>query len=223
MPNTQKAKLRTDPRSRNARRYARALGAVLEKLEPRQLLSVDLTGSFLTAPVSALSGTKQNVTVSVVNNGTTQARGSMTISFYIVPDGDTFDANTDLLLGKLTKSISIAPSGALNLNEALPLSASLPAGAYRIYAFIDSAGKIAETDESNNVAESAVVQIAQPNYDLIPSFDPKTKLLPSIVTGVKTSGTVRVVIANSSGGSAALPTGQKVQVQIVARPIGRDG
>lgn len=81
------------PAARRLRRPA-AARALLEALEPRTLLTADLTGTFLTAPTRAFSGTSQSVTLSVANSGTTTASGTVAIAFYAAPDGTAFSVGT---------------------------------------------------------------------------------------------------------------------------------
>jgi hypothetical protein len=201
------------------RRYTRAVNRGLEILEPRHLLTADLTGIFLTAPASVFSATKQAVTVRVTNSGDIKASGSLAIAFYAAPDGTTFDPATALSVGRVTKSASILPGGTLDVNCTVTVSAALSAGTYRLYAVLDADNKIPESDETNNVVQSETFAVAQPDYNLVTAFDSHTSLRPSILDAQKTDATVRVVITNSSGGTATLPSGQKVAVQVVARPV----
>jgi hypothetical protein len=193
---------------------------LVERLEPRQFLAADLTASFLTSPAAALAGTSQAVTLSVANTGDARAKGSMTVAYYAALDGDPFDPGTATLLKRATRSVTINAGATLSVTDTLPISVALPAGSYRIYAVIDADGKIAEGNESNNTAQSPTLAIAQPDYDLIPSFASSAALPPSILVGKDYNATLRVTIENSSGGSAALPSSLRVLIEIAARPSG---
>jgi hypothetical protein len=202
------------------KRYAAALRHALEPLEPRQLLSVDLHGTFITEPTTAFSGAKQAVSVSVTNGGDARAVGTLSINYYAALDGQTFDPNTAFAIGRITKFVSLASGSSVIVNYTVALSAAMSAGTYRLYAVLDTANKFLESDETNNVAESASFAVAQPDYSLVTAFNSKTSLVPSVVAGLQTNAVVRIVITNSSGATVRLLAGQKVAVQIVARPVG---
>ena len=203
------------------RRRRQVATALLEALEPRQLLTIDLTGSFLIAPTSVLSGTKQAIALNVANAGTSAANGTLTISFYAAPEGVTFDPGTATFLGHVAWKVSIgAGSSHVLKDNVLPISAALPAGTYALYAVLNSNTRFVETNTANNTVESPPLAIAQPNYDLLGSFAPSTKLPPAIIAGQTTRATVKAVVTNSSGGTAAIPAGLSIHVQVVARPVG---
>jgi hypothetical protein len=207
-------------RSSHSRKQRSLYRTAIEFLEPRQLMTVDITGAFTTFPsLPLLAGTKQNVVLQLTNGGNTKATGSLAIDLYATLDGETFDPETSRSLGRVNASASMNPNATQNVNIPLLFSPALAAGDYRINAVIDSLNKIAETDENNNVAESSLISITQPNYDLVPAFGTRT-IPASLVEGDTVAGTAQVIISNPSASSLAIAAGVNVAVQIFARPDG---
>jgi hypothetical protein len=193
---------------------------LLEALEPRTLFSTDLSGSFTHSPDAFFSGSRQAVTLKITNDGNTNARGTLAVAFYADLDGVIFNPNTAVSLGRVTRSANIAPDGNFLVTTNLTFSTAFQAGSYRIYAVITPAKPADESDSSNNTAVSDAFTIAQPNYDLTADFASSAFLPPAIVTGIQSRATIRVTITNPSDSTAKIPSGQRITVQVVARPVG---
>src|SRR5215210_6462964 len=66
----------------------------LQPLEPRQLLSVDLSGSFVNSPAEIFNGATATVTLNLNNGGDTAFRRNVAVRFFTVAEGTTFDPAT---------------------------------------------------------------------------------------------------------------------------------
>jgi hypothetical protein len=206
------------PGRRDRRRHER-YHAALEALEPRALLTVDLTGAFTSTPAAAQSGGRPTVTVAVANLGDTLATGLLVVDVYAVADGAPFDPATARSVARAMAAAAVPAGGSQAVNIPVTLGAGL-AGDYRLYAVINQQGRIAETDSTNNTAQSDVLTVTAPDYDLVPSFGPLTTVPTTLVAGTLASGSVQVIVTNRAGSTATLPAGAAVGVQVVARPVG---
>jgi uncharacterized membrane protein len=207
--------MRGGARERRRRRYFDAI----EALEPRQLMTVDLTGAWAT-PVGGASGSVQTATLHITNNGTTKFFKSLQVDVYVVPDGsaaDPFDP-TGLTPVRFSKTLSIAAGGTKDLVMSLPLSAALESGDYDLVAVIDPTAKSGDTNTANNVAVSSVITVTTPEIDLNPTFTANSTLPAGILAGKTTKGTVHVTLSNL--GSAAINSNTTVSIEVVARPVG---
>src|SRR4051812_790034 len=100
--------------------------SLIEALESRQLLSVDLSGTFAVTPTAAIAGSKQSVTLIVSNNGDTRRTGLLTMAFYAQPDGSPFDIHVAKFLSAATRAVAISPlGGSQNLTLTVPISPAL--------------------------------------------------------------------------------------------------
>jgi uncharacterized membrane protein len=209
--------MRGGARERRRRRYFDAI----EALEPRQLMTVDLTGAWAT-PVGGASGSVQTATLHITNNGTTKFSKSLQVDVYVVPDGSVTDPEafdpTGLTPVRFGKTLSIAAGGTKDLVMSLPLSAALESGDYDLVAVIDPTAKSGDTNTANNVAVSSVITVTTPEIDLNPTFTANSTLPAGILAGKTTKGTVHVTLSNL--GSAAINSNTTVSIEVVARPVG---
>jgi hypothetical protein len=205
-------------RPRPARRARQAYHAAVESLEQRQLLAVDLAGAFGAAPTPVASGTSQLIPFTLTNNGDSRLTAPAVVDVYANAVGSTFSTDDAFFLGRFTIRGALNAGASRDVTLAIPVNGGLVAGSYNVVAVLDPDAKIAEADETNNIATSADVTVTQPDYDLVPTFGAINTLPPSIITGKATNANVQVVLTNP--GTAALPQNQKVGVTVVARPVG---
>ncbi|MCE9590777.1 MAG: hypothetical protein K8S99_09665 [Planctomycetes bacterium] len=210
--------LRRVLRSINAGRRTAVRVPMLETLEARNLLTVDITGAFVGLG-QVTTGQLNPVTVKVQNLGDEIAKNAGSVQFYLSTDG-TLDINTDIALGKPFKVAGkLGAAGSISDQLNIPFNVMIPydtvAGDYTLFAVTDSLGKVAESDETNNTAAGAVT-VLQPDYNLFATVtDPKVPL--SVVEGKDIRGSVKVNIMYSG----AFPlTGKppKISIKLVARP-----
>lgn len=203
--------------TRKTRAKARAM--LLEALESRAMLSVDLTGAFV-GLTQVTSGQNNTVTGIIQNLGDEAVKGTALMQFYLSADGQLDPAN-DLALGKPVKlsgklgaAGSDTDTGDFDYSLAIPYN--VPAGNYHLIALIDSAGKITESDETNNAVIGAVT-VVQPDYDLSATVT-ESKVPAAVVEGKAAKGTVKVTLVHE-GGVPLLGKTPKIDINIVARPV----
>ncbi len=203
------------PRSRKRDRN-RPWFRMLDPLEYRQLLTVDLTGSFQAfSPTTVTSGGTEPVTLVVHNLGTTTGLGTLHINFYAALDGTPFDPDTATLLKPFSASLAVGAGGQQTINTTLPISPALAAGNYDIFAVLDPNHNFADTNTSNNLVQSSILAVTQSNVDLVPSFG--TANIPAtIIAGTPVTSSVQIILTND--GSVAIPAGVTIAAEVVARP-----
>lgn len=111
----------------------------------------DLTAAITSVPAEVRPLVKRNpVGVTLTNLGDRPVRGSVRVNLYASADG-VFDAG-DLLLGSVSTRVSLGAgqSRGVTLNFASP--ASVAEGNYVVLAVVDADGRLAERDETNNLA-----------------------------------------------------------------------
>jgi serine/threonine protein kinase len=138
------------------------------RIEPPASSNPDLVLQ-LAAPASAAAGAQVEVTVQIRNAGGARAAGTDSASSegYMVdivlskdttvPDGfAVYQPNyrEDVLLrgGRLSNTPDLAPGADQSFTRSYTIPADTPAGSYYVCARIDPGRKIAEDDETNNVA-----------------------------------------------------------------------
>lgn len=206
-------------RGGRARRRGIAVFGGLEQLEPRQLLSADLTGAFSGLSGTAPAGSASTITITLQNLGDQDARGSLTIDLFAMPDGQEFDPDQAVTVGHFKGKGTLPANDAVNVDIPTTVPASTQPGDYRLVAVIDPQNNFADDNRSNNTIQSDVVDVVAPDYDLVPGFGSKTKLPASIVVGQKAAkGSVQVTITNPIDSTQTLPAKVTVGVQVVLRP-----
>lgn len=124
----------------------------LESLEPRVLLSADLTGAVtthtLTDPSVPTNG--ESVIVRVTNQGSTATNTPPQVAVYASIDG-TLDAS-DVLLGTANAPNKINARSFADVNVSFAMPSTLQAGNYRLLTKVDATNVIAESNENNNLA-----------------------------------------------------------------------
>ena len=184
--------------------------AILEALEPRQLMAADLTAtitSFGAGPFAV--GTKQPATLRHHQRG--YEGGERAIDLYAMITMVPFDPNTATLLGRVNASININASASQDVVVQVPISPALGPAGYVLDAVIDSLNKIPESDNSNNTASGPGFSATPLNVDLVPSFGPRT-IPAGLVEGDLTAGTAHGDVLNSTTGTDKIIAGTGVGV-----------
>ena len=158
--------------------------------------SVDLAPGQLTAASgSAADGGTLSVTLTLNNLQSGSVSTAFSVDFYLAQTS-AFNPSTDAKVG--TATVSSGPAGGASI--AVPASLSIPAGALNqdvyLYAVVDAAGAVTETDKTNNtstVGNAAVVLV----YDGANSGRTYGVLLESYAPSG--SGTVNTVMALYDG------------------------
>ena len=180
---------------------------------------VDLTGQFastLRLPASDISGDGKVMTIPVVakNVGNMALPAGQRINIAI----DANDGGTPTVLKTLT-GLSVSSLGAgmsVTFVTTVSLPIGLAAGTYNIVAVVDSSNLVTgDTDRANNTATtSGTIAVTYGYTDLAGVFGTTWTLLSSMVAGKALTGSASVVVSNL--GNVALPTGQLVNIQVVA-------
>ena len=193
-------------------------GATFEPLEPRVLLSADLTGSFQPLPGTAGVGAPVVIALDLENIGDTKGKGSVPIDVYLSSD-DVLDIS-DTLLATTKGKASIAPGESKPGKpiKKLTVPSSVAPGGYRLIAVIDPDELTEDDDRSNNTVVSQSITITPPDYDLSVALD-TGKMPASLLAGSpKAKAKVRVLISKS--GDTPLDKKQTVDIRVIARPAG---
>ncbi len=121
---------------------------------------IDLVSERFFAPQSALAGESlyQGIGAVVANRGK-EDTGAFVVDFMLSRD-DTIDAS-DLRVGSVTLRGLAAGSTTEAIPEVVQIPRNVPKGVYFLGALLDSSNRVAEWDESNNVAYSPI-QIDSP-------------------------------------------------------------
>src|SRR4051812_9795544 len=133
-------------RRQRQRALSEAVKSHLEPLESRQLMSVDLTSTFVTSPLAAQGGTRQSVVLNIQNLGTTRASGSVPINVYAVPEGTAFDPATATLVGRARRSGSLGSGDTVGSPIRVATTTGQVAGNYRLFAVVDPNNRFADTN-----------------------------------------------------------------------------
>lgn len=128
--------------------------SMIEGLEQRALLSVDLAYHGLGVANNALPGGTITVNSTVDNHGDTDASDPFDVAFYLSSDA-VFDSGSDTFLGTFTNSVTIPAGG----NRGFPIDLTIPLGTtegdWYVVAVADSGNAIAEANESDNTEAAA--------------------------------------------------------------------
>ena len=167
----------------------------------------DLKTLGVTAPASALPGSKVNLAWQVTNAGAVAAAGDWVERVYLSKDNAI---GGDLLLAAFGRTgQAIAAGASVNRAEQVQLPANLDPGDWYFVVEVDSANAVAETDEGNNLAISPTLS----NVPVLLTLTAKAQSLQedgAAITGrVTRSGNVGqalvVSLASSNTGEATVP------------------
>ncbi|MGB7160490.1 MAG: calcium-binding protein [Tepidisphaeraceae bacterium] len=128
----------------------------VEALELRRLFAVDLTATITCDPTFITGGAGGFVRpqVTIRNAGDEPVRSIWTMRFVISPDPIIGNGN-DLTIGSETRTM-ILPDTELVIRPGLILSFTPARGAYFVGVVLDTTGSVAESNEANNVAFTAL-------------------------------------------------------------------
>ncbi|HSW00003.1 MAG TPA: CARDB domain-containing protein, partial [Sedimentisphaerales bacterium] len=155
--------------------------------------------------------------VAVTNMGNVPLSGNQTIDLSVVarPVG----GGPDEPLYTLTKqSVSnLKPGASKNFTCKVVLPAGLPTGNYRLVVLVDSGGRVAESDESNNEVVSDPLAVELGEIDLTGAFG-EVKLPTSFVTDRVIQSTARITVRNE--GNVPVPSQPAPTVRVVLTRVG---
>jgi len=200
----------------NRRPASGKLSGLCEALEPRQLLTADLTASIASVAPTAINGRREQVGLTVSNIGTTRVNATVAIQIYAIPQGTAFSPGSAQLLTTVQRNLHMSAGGTQAVAISVPISASTPTGNYQLVAVVDSRNRVAELDETNNTAISPPIAVTQGNVDLTSSM---TLLhIPLLVAGRTGTGVARVTVTNTALSTDTTPLNTSTTFQIAARP-----
>ncbi len=194
--------------------------ALFEPLESRELFSVDLTGAFTPVDATVSNGTKEKITLSLTNDGTSAAKSGIQVAIYAALAGQSFSPSADIFLGQFVRKANLAAGASAPLSITVPLSAAIPGGAYQFFAVIDPHHHFAGTSTPNNTVSSGTFLLTQPNDDLAAGF-PSAEIAPvRVAAGTSIHDSINVTITNPGTSTASIPAGISVKIQIFAHLAG---
>jgi len=126
---------------------------LLEPLETRQLLAVDLAYTELAVANNALPGGSIQINSTITNNGDTAADAPFNVKFYLSTDNVLDGADTELGIFENMLSIPATGTRGFPFSVAIPSDATL--GDRFVIAVADSGGVITEANEGDNTASAA--------------------------------------------------------------------
>ncbi|MDB5357289.1 MAG: hypothetical protein JWN24_3742 [Phycisphaerales bacterium] len=154
-------------RSNGSRR--RVVGASVEMLEERRLLSADVTAVFNgNLPSNLPTGGQTRIVMGLVNQGDAPAVGRATVRLYASTD-PTLDA-TDTLLASVSRNVKLKRAGHTNLALSFAGPTALPAGDYYLLAQVDAPTPGADRAAGRVIISPHTVRIVPPNADLACAF-----------------------------------------------------
>jgi CARDB len=176
---------------------ATASARLMESLEPRQLLSADLSIAYVTQPpASFLPGAKNKVVVQVTNVGDATATGNVLVNLLASADA-TLDVNDTSVASANAKVNKLAVGKSQKITLTFNSPSNVADGNYFLLAHATGDAGIGDVNAANDVAASAAtVSIRQPFVDLAVSYatQPPASLLPGaknkVVLVVQNNGNV---------------------------------
>jgi hypothetical protein len=182
-------------------------------------------GAFWTLPSSVVAGKSLSGYASVVvsNLGSVALPSGQKVSIVLQAHDTTDAAKPDITLATLSnQSVSgLKPNQSMTFNVSVNRPGGLPAGNYRIQAILTPVPGLTESRTDNNLVTqtaagaSRTILSAPAMADLSGTLGTYWTLPSSVVAGKPLSGYASVVVSNL--GNVALPTGQKISIQLVAR------
>lgn len=194
--------------------------STLEQLEPRLLLSADLTAGLDTSvgPVEILAGERFRIRLLINNEGDERARGRLDVTLHAGDDTENPAAGElNLLASVENKRINIRPGKSKKIMLRGTVPADL-AGLYALLAEVDVADDIAETDETNNtVVADDLLLVTERVVDLASQIDDRESRTLGVVLGGD-EAEHRLVVEIGNGGNASALKGQEISVVVSAVP-----
>jgi len=162
----------------------------IEPLEPRKLLSADLTPAFAALPAMLPTGGSDQVTIQFINTGSSPARTPVTVDLYASSGGTVGPGAT--LLTSIVKPVHVKAGKSATVPLQFQSPATLPDGSYFLVAAVSGSGVASST-----IVSGGPVTIVQPFVDLtsqiikLPASAVETGWrLSRLVVGVTNQGNV---------------------------------
>ena len=181
---------------------------------------VDLMGQFgstMKFPATLQSGGGKLVTVPVVvkNVGNVALAAGQKIDIEIEASSNGVTTPLKILTGESVSALGAGKSATFTTTVTMP--PGMATWTCNLVATVDSSDEVTgDTNRANNtVTSTSAIAITEGHVDLAGVFGTTWTLPPSVVDNVKLTGTASVVVKNL--GDVALPTGQTVNIQLVAQ------
>ena len=180
---------------------------------------VDLVGQFGATPklpANRQSGDGKLITVPVIvkNIGNVALAAGQKVNIEIDAFDGAITTPIKTLIGQSVSSLGAKKSVTFTTTVTLP--PGLAAATYNLVAKVDSSNLVTESLENNNSVTSAdSMAVTYGFVDLTGTFGTAWTLPAAVVDNVKLTGTASVMVKNL--GDVALPTGQTVNIQLLAR------
>lgn len=140
--------------------------ATIESLEQRTLFSVDLTDSVsLVIPSSGkvMTGGRLNFAVTVANEGTSAAAGSLTTNLGL---SHSSDGSSPISLGSVTHHLNLKAGAQTTFHVTEKITGAVTPGTFFGVAVVDPANTFAESNTANNSAVSSSSVQVTPKYPI---------------------------------------------------------
>ena len=144
------------PPPSRSRKTRRRQGFSFETLEPRMLLSADLTGDFagLVIPAHVLPSDHLTIPVVVHNGGADAADLTPVVRLYASSNGHV-DSSSVVLGESAIKNAKIKAGQSATVNVAIDASLIDAPGSYSLIVVVDATNKVHESNEGNNTVIAA--------------------------------------------------------------------
>lgn len=177
-------------------------------------------------PITSGDGTKLKLPIEITNMGNLPLAKGQTVDVLVqvvdAPDGapvgggssGTFDVMT--IEGVSISNLAPGKTKKVTLNVTLPTL--IDANNYFLQVLIDDGGDVEESNEGNNSATTEQdIDVLFGFIDLTAVKDPAATIPMALVAGAGTTFDLPIILTN--GGNVALPSGQKIDIDIFARPV----
>lgn len=151
-------------RRTNCNRCLASHFATVESLEQRTLFSVDLADSVsLVAPSSGkvMTGGRLTFAVTVVNDGTSAAAGSLTTNLGL---SRSSDGSSPISIGSVTHRVNLKAGAKATFRVTEKITGAVTPGTYFGVAVVDPGNTFAESDTTNNSGVSTNSVQVTPKY-----------------------------------------------------------
>jgi hypothetical protein len=224
-----------------SKKHLKKLVPVVEGLEPRWMVSgspaaaaANLAGalaSYWTLPTSVVAGLPVSgyAPVVVSNTGGTALPSSERVNIQILAQDTTNPGDAPITLASLSNQWvgGLKPGASATFYPWVSLGSGLPADSYQIEALITPVQPIAgagtASDLVTTTAQGATRNItaARAFVNLVSTLGSYWTLPSSVVAGTPVNGYAPVVISNM--GNIALPSNERVNIQIIAQDTTNPG
>jgi hypothetical protein len=207
---------------------ARAHCNLLESLEPRQLLAVDLSAALINVAPTVTRGTRQSADLVITNNGDTTATGRARTTIYMIPEDSTFSPKTAIRLATIRPRLNLAAGDSVTIPIAPQISRGTTTANFQLVAAVATNNAFHESDLTNNTAVSDPFTVNPSGSDISATI---TNVSPAAVTrGRETAaltltnngtanatGRIRVPIFSVAQGATFDPTTTRALTTVTPR------